>query len=276
MPNIHLMSDLHMDFTKIRGHAAPIGTDVVVLAGDSHPGVLGVMWAAETFPALPVIMIPGNHEYYGKRAIDRHRLRMREKADAINGETGSQVHMLDREGIVIAGTRFLCATLWTDYALYGLQNRDQAMRDAVRFMNDYSAICSTLNRRVTPEFLLNEHQLSRAWLEEQLAMPFDGPTVVVTHHPPTPKAIPLGYRGDDVSPCYASNLEALMAGPTAPEAWFHGHVHANHDYMVGLTRVVANPRGYVMPRDIENPRFNPGLLLQIERRPEAQLGPQLT
>ncbi len=268
MVNVHLMSDLHMDFTKIRDHRAPPGTDVVVLAGDTHPGVLGLMWAAETFPDLPVIMVPGNHEYYGKRAIDRHGRKMQEKAEALNRETGSRVHMLDRGEVVLSGTRFLCATLWTDYALYGLENREKAMRDAEREMNDYRNVCSTLNRRLTAAFVLGEHRKSRAWLEERLAVPFDGPTVVVTHHPPTPRALPPGYRGDSVSPCYASDLEALMQGPTAPEAWFHGHVHVCHDHVVGGTRVVANPRGYVEWKSVENPLFDPGLLLRIERRPE--------
>lgn len=269
MANVHLMSDLHMDFARIKDHRAPEGTDVVVLAGDTHPGVLGVMWAAETFRDIPVLYVPGNHEYYGRRALDRHGRRMREKAEAMNAALGSDVRVLDRGVEVVAGTRFVCATLWTDYALYGEENRGRAMVDAVRGMNDYARICGTLNRDLTPTDLLREHRLSRAFIEAALAEPFDGPTVVVTHHPPTAKAIPPGYRGDDVSPCYASNLDALMEGPGAPEAWFHGHVHVCHDHEVGLTRVVANPRGYVEHRSVENPAFDPGLLVRIARRPEA-------
>ncbi|WP_210255058.1 hypothetical protein [Bradyrhizobium symbiodeficiens] len=52
-----------------------------------------------------------------------------------------------------------------------------------------------------------------------------------------------------------------MQGDGAPALWLHGHVHANRDYQVGATRVVANPRGYPLrPGVCENPDFkNPFL-----------------
>jgi hypothetical protein len=35
-----------------------------------------------------------------------------------------------------------------------------------------------------------------------------------------------------------------MHGPGAPTVWIHGHIHSAHDYEVGDTRIVSNPRGY--------------------------------
>ena len=43
---------------------------------------------------------------------------------------------------------------------------------------------------------------------------------------------------------YYSNMTELMFDKK-PALWVHGHVHASFDYMMGDTRVVCNPRGYV-------------------------------
>ena len=39
--------------------------DLIVLAGDIHNHAAGPRWAAQTFDgAVPVVYVPGNHEYY--------------------------------------------------------------------------------------------------------------------------------------------------------------------------------------------------------------------
>ena len=60
---IHILSDLHTEFAEF----SPPDTDadVVVLAGDIGVGLGGIEWAASKFPKVPVIYVPGNHEYYG-------------------------------------------------------------------------------------------------------------------------------------------------------------------------------------------------------------------
>jgi len=46
--------------------------------------------------------------------------------------------------------------------------------------------------------------------------------------------------------------------------WIHGHMHAASDYLVNGTRVVSNPRGYVMWDDSnENRDFKPGLVVEV-------------
>ena len=34
--------------------------------------------------------------------------------------------------------------------------------------------------------------------------------------------------------------------------WVHGHTHERYDYMIGSTRVVCNPRGYIKYEEIAN------------------------
>jgi hypothetical protein len=253
----------------LKAHRAPPGTDAVILAGDTHPGVLGVMWAAEAFAGLPVLYLPGNHEFYGRRRLDRHVQTMREKA------AGTCVTVVDRDTAVIAGTRFICATLWTDYALQG--DQVLAMLRAQAGMNDYRRICSTLNHDLRPADLLREHGRSRAYIAGALAVPHDGPTVVVTHHAPSGLSLPPHRVSDGLSPCYASSLEDLML-EYGPEMWIHGHIHHPQDYMVGATRVIANPRGYVMaenrgPAKRENPEWVADMLVCVGPQPAMAAAP---
>lgn len=103
------------------------------------------------------------------------------------------------------------------------------------------------------------HRASRAWLTEQLATPFAGKTVVVTHHAPHRLSVPPQYDGDPLTPCYASHLPELVRPPV--DLWIHGHIHDSMDYDIEGTRVLVNPRGYKPPD--ENPAFEPSLVVEI-------------
>ena len=61
---IRVLSDLHLenDEPELIPHAQ---ADLIVLAGDIHNHAAGPRWAAQTFDgAVPVVYVPGNHEYY--------------------------------------------------------------------------------------------------------------------------------------------------------------------------------------------------------------------
>ena len=44
---------------------------------------------------------------------------------------------------------------------------------------------------------------------------------------------------------YHSSLEEFIMDRPNIKLWTHGHTHEEFDYMVGDTRVVCNPRGYI-------------------------------
>jgi len=191
-----------------------------------------VSWAKTVFD-VPVVYVPGNHEYYNRR-IDTLDNELREYV------AGNQIHLLQNSQVVISGVRFLGCTLWTDFALFGSVGPSALL--AQHGMNDYHVIGKG-TRAVKPSETLALHQESRAFLERTLAEPFDGPTVVVTHHAPSLKSIAPRYMDDSLTPCFASDLEALVASSGAVY-WIHGHVHDSVDYVLGDTRVIANPKGY--------------------------------
>jgi Icc-related predicted phosphoesterase len=252
---IHLLSDLHFEFGKMPSTYTPPECDVVILSGDISPGLPGVVWAKKTFK-VPVIYVPGNHEFYIQRTMAAQIMLMREEAE------GSNVHIMDNDTIEIDGVRFIAATMWTDYNLYGSQYL--SMSACQRRMNDFSQCYVDIEGGGVEHFsapkALELHQESRLYVTTELAKPFDGKTVVVTHHAPSEKSIHARYGMDALNPGYASRLESIMLDYN-PVLWTHGHVHTSFDYQIGDTRVVSNPRGYEGRET--NPNFDYQLVIEI-------------
>ncbi len=229
---IQILSDLHLEFRDYQ----PVETDadVVVLAGDVHTKARGVAWALKNF-TKPVVYICGNHEYYGG-SLGRTLQKM--KAEA----AGTHVHVLHDEAVTLAGIRFLGGTLWTDYRLTG--NEPLAQWDAQQRLNDFKKVRDEQYRKVRPYQMSARHMRTRNFLMDRLAEPFEGPTVVVTHHAPCELSIHPRYHdsGDHLNASYASRLDQMMGPPI--DLWIHGHTHDSWDYDMHGTRVLCNPRGY--------------------------------
>lgn len=230
---LRVWSDLHLEFAPF---APPpcAGIDVLVLAGDIDVKGRGIAFARRF--DCPVIYVPGNHEYYGGASP-----RLTEKLKA--AAAGTNIHVLDCDSVVIAGTRFLGASLWTDWRGDGSVDPQLAMEHARARMSDYSRIrVSPAFGRLRPSDTLKWHARARSWLTAQIEQPHEGPTVVVTHHAPTLR----GCRPEDATTpflgAYASDLEAMMGARV--DAWIFGHTHLAFDEVVNGTRVISNPRGY--------------------------------
>ena len=70
--------------------------------------------------------------------------------------------------------------------------------------------------------------------------------VVCTHHTPSFQSCAEYYMNDTImNGAYHSSLEEFILDRPQIKLWTHGHTHDDFDYMVGETRVVCNPRGYV-------------------------------
>lgn len=255
---MQILSDLHLEFVATdRNFEVPdVGADVVVLAGDIHKHTHGIQWAAQALRSRGqrVVYVAGNHACYTAHVYglvpEMRRAALLRRVD-----------FLENSGVVINGIRLLGSTLWTDFQLHGPgEIAAGAMRAAKRRMNDFRLIRSGNGEDFTPAESVRLHRAARAWLEEQLATPFEGPTVVITHHAPHPGSIHERFKGSQLSPAFASDLTTLIERHQ-PHLWLHGHMHDSCDYQVGNTRVLCNPRGYFP--DQLNPGFDSGLVIEI-------------
>ncbi|WP_333876377.1 metallophosphoesterase [Methylobacter sp.] len=258
---IFLISDIHsenpeavvdpyMDYDCLK-FSYPEDADVVVLAGDIGEGLNGLIWARNRFVDKEIIYVCGNHEYYESdlSVIDDMRV--------IATELG--IHLLDNDSVIMNGVRFLGTTLWTNFDNYS----SEVIAEAERTMRDYHYI-------KCPAWWRNEHNKEKAlrlmdsenafgfdpecfsptvayvlhrealdWLSQQLNKPYQGKTVVVTHHAPSLRSI------INIDYAYASDLEKFIANRADQiDLWCHGHIHQPVDYEVAGVRVVSNPRGY--------------------------------
>ena len=253
-------SDLHQEHVSNTwdpaAHVPAGGFDAVVIAGDVHvPLVRSLEWIGERFHGVPVVYVPGNHDFWWDRGEDRYTLsdqiaRGRAVADRLG------IRLLMDDAVTIGGFHFIGCTLWTDFRhgafslLHGL--RSAGGRDG---MNDYRRIRTgpSSRHRIEPEDVLRLHRASRPYLAA-IPLPPER-TVVVTHHAPSPRS--LGPPGH-LDWCYASNLEGLIAD-RRPALWVHGHVHRHSDYVFHETRVVCNARGH----GEKDTGFVPDLVIEV-------------
>lgn len=242
---LHIVSDLHLE-SDPRWRLPATDADVLILAGDIHPGLQGMTAFARQ--GKPVLYVPGNHEYYGEH--------MNGLAAAMRLYAGpSKITVLDTDAVEIGGVRFLGTTLWTDFRLFGTAHTEAALLTADGHMNDYISIRNG-ERFLTPQQTLKLHLDAASWLEAQLDTPFDGPTVVITHHAPHPRSVHPKYAGHILNAAFVSDLSRMMG---KADLWVHGHIHWSLDYEVNGTRIVCNPKGYGK----ENKNFKADLVIDL-------------
>ncbi|NSX06879.1 metallophosphoesterase [Cupriavidus gilardii] len=268
---LRVLSDLHLE------HHTPesvpdCDADLVVLAGDIANGRHGIDWAARHLRG-PIVYVPGNHEYYDS-TFTRVDAQMAAAAAAHR-----QVHLLTG-GVAVfelpdqTPVRVLGTTWWADYALFGRERIDDAMQACAKVMLDHRLISVEDDaaddeggehgavRRFTPADALARHRAESAWLASELDKPFDGATVVVTHHAPDLGSLDPRYAHDLASAGFISRRPDLVQ---RADLWIHGHTHTSFDYRVDRARVVCNPRGYVRRGDgaLENPKFDWGYVVEV-------------
>lgn len=251
---LNILSDLHL---SQGGLALPeTDADAVILAGDIARPEQALEWASRL--DQPVLYVPGNHEFYGG-SIPGTLERLRQLCP------GTRVQVLDRGEVHMAGVRFLGVTLWTDFLLDGEgEGRAAAVETGLRLMRDFQRIHvdEAQTELFTPSHCAAFFARDAAWLAGKLAQPHDGPTVVITHHAPSPRSIHPRFAGSPINACFVSDAQYLLDGRRA-QLWVHGHTHDRFDYVVNGTRVVCNPRGYARGGVNENASFDANFTVDV-------------
>lgn len=229
-----ILADLHLDeitdveVLRALGEAiACVGqeADALIIAGDLTEAALhrwpnAIRWLGKHYPTAQTVFIPGNHDYYGGRldTLDEDLERL------CRAEGASFGQCLRME---LGDTRVLMTTLWTDMLLFDADGDafdQKSLWHARVMMPDYGhggIMIGEDNLPVLPEHTVSVHMRQRAWLSAELERPWEGKTVVVTHHAPSAA---VGGAMSSLSPCFVSNLDHLIERQR-PEAWIFGHTH---------------------------------------------------
>ncbi|UFH49591.1 metallophosphoesterase [Pseudomonas sp. KNUC1026] len=241
---ILIYSDLHLEFGA--GFEPPdVGAELVVLAGDISKGVKAVQWANDAFE-YQVVQVAGNHEFYSGH-LHRTWQKMKDAA-------APHVRLLENESFVWKGLRVLGCTAWTDFSVTG--DAVAASRQALEQMNDYKRIRIDDNyRKLRPADVIKRNRAAFTWLTSELGKPFDGPTMVVTHHAPVPDVMGDEHEGH-LSAAYANDWPQLLA---QADVWVFGHTHRAVDTYLHGCRVISNPKGYPG----ESTGFSPALVIDL-------------
>jgi Icc-related predicted phosphoesterase len=268
---ISLCSDLHLEHC----YQELPGGDVLILAGDIceyrtlkkefhktklEDRVLGKLKSYDFFynecaKYEKVFMVMGNHEHYHHRFDKTY--------EDLKDILPNNVILLEQEVAEYKGVMFLGATLWTDL------NRGDPITSwhLKSAMNDYKVVqnhypAKDLYHKLTPEHTAEVHFKTKQYFKTVLETNRDKPFVVITHHSPSFQSVDDKYKHDTtMNGGYASELSEFILDHDNIKVWVHGHMHDPVDYMVGDTRVLANPRGYI-PWE-ENNGFNPNLVFEI-------------
>lgn len=174
------MSDVHIETASgwdLPPRSIRPDFDVMVCAGDVVPGLArGVKWLAARVSDRPIVLVAGNHEFYG-RDIDR------ELEKGMEAARGTNVIVLQDSSAVIDDVEFFGATYWTDFGLY--RTPEASMAAAEEGLNDYRKIRQDrYTRRLRARDTRARNRASRIALE--LAIALDAgcrKRISVTHHP---------------------------------------------------------------------------------------------
>lgn len=243
---LQLLSDLHLEVNRDFVATPAPGADALLLAGDiataavPHFGLDRFSPRLGTWP-VPVFYLPGNHEYDGLPFEQAHAL-LRDTCERF-GLTWAEQQMLP----LAPGLRLIGSTLWSDFAAlndtHGPRHRERQFGKALRAADFYLLTTGT-TRGGAPFDALSVRELglaAQAWLREQLALPFDGCTVVATHFAPSLHSADPRYGRSPGTAGFCNALDDLVA---QADLWLHGHLHCAFRYTLAGCRVVANPLGY--------------------------------
>jgi len=291
---IAIASDVHLEFGDLILKNEE-NADVLILSGDicvaadfRESDAYGIVEHGKSqryydffsrcaFEFPKVLYVAGNHEHYHGDFAETFRI-LRNYLGRIEN-----LHILDKEHVVIDGVTFIGGTLWTD-----MNAQDSVTLAHIRgIMNDFRIIQNSAEMvsyktmvnaydgdgnvkldanglpiqkaefhkrpaRFTPEDTVQDHKKMLEYIQVTTDMLGKNTNkyVVVGHHAPSKASTHPRYQTEVImNGAYSSRLDQFILDNPQIKLWTHGHTHEEFDYMVGTTRVVCNPRGYINYED---------------------------
>ena len=185
-----------------------------------------------------VLYVAGNHEYYHGK--------WNQTIDTLRAECAKfpNVHFMENDVFVLDDVTFIGGTLWTDCN----KSDPLTIRVLADSMNDYRLIRVEERGfgKLHPSDTVKKHRKMLELINATVDGKDDQKFVVVGHHQPSKLSAHPRYMDDHhMDGGYSSDLSEFMLDRPQIKLWVGGHTHHDFDYMIGSTRVVCNPRGYV-------------------------------
>ena len=248
-----------------------LGDPHKIIDGKGHRFLDFLVSCKQNYPHVVYIM--GNHEHYHGDFATSGKI-LRKVCENIG------IHFLDRDSVTIDDVTFIGGTLWTD-----MNRGDELTLYHIRqMMNDFRIVKNSNNQvsyrtyepldkpvgmtdeewmelpyeqrnkvvfknrdaAFSPQDALEEHKKMLEYIRTVIEGKQDQKFVVVGHHAPSKKSTKPRYENDTLmNGGYSSDLSEFILDHPQIKVWTHGHTHDEFDYMIGDTRIVCNPRGYV-------------------------------
>jgi hypothetical protein len=219
-----------------------------------------------------VVYVMGNHEHY--------HYDFKYTISQLKGMLGylTNLHILERDVFKLDDVTFVGGTLWTD-----MNESDPLTLSHIKgCMNDFRCVDNSnrmLSRKVplyekdnegnyvkdencnmiiiafkhkeypstfSPEDAVEEHNKMLSYIQSVVEGKIGEKFVVVGHHAPSKLSTHPRYKHETLmNGGYSSDLNDYIMDNPQIKLWTHGHTHEDFDYMLGTTRIVCNPRGYI-------------------------------
>lgn len=225
-------SDFHFEFIYSREVPLVIDrweieedTDLMIIAGDLHVGaknVLGTLEFIYNIHNIPILYVPGNHEYYGSSFQRENR----------------RFHRADIEGVTILESKHIEIDKINFFGCAG--NIDGSFEHIYKskhgILNDFHQISD-----------FDDHDIlgkrEYAFMHEAMWQS-ENTKIAITHSMPSPLCINPKYAtGNILNPCFANDWGDIIYTHN-PEFWVCGHTHDAFIMNIDETQVVCNPLGY--------------------------------
>jgi predicted phosphodiesterase len=268
---IYLCSDVHIEFGPLEVHNRD-NADVLILSGDIVTATDLEGWRPEgdsygnakrfmeffeqcSTSFKHVLYVMGNHEHYhGDFATSADTLRTALKEFP-------NIRLMDKESVTIDDITFIGGTLWTDmnkedphtlYSIKGVMNDFRIIKNSSRKVTFKDEVGKFHEReaRFCPEDTVEDHKDMKAFIDEA-TKDSTKKYVVIGHHSPSKLSTHPRYKNEVMmNGAYSSDLSEFILDHPQIKLWTHGHTHDPYDYMIGSTRIVCNPRGYINYEEI--------------------------
>ncbi|MDD4971231.1 MAG: metallophosphoesterase [Paludibacter sp.] len=238
-------SDLHLEFPENKDYLnmhpiIPVG-EVMILAGDIVP--FAILDKHEDFFSYlsdhfkTTYWIPGNHEYYHSDLASKN--------GTLNEKIRPNVFLVNNISVMQDHVELIFSTLWSKISPKHERLLEQAMNDFRLIRNDQKQFTAQQLNAINAENV--------SFLRQELVKEKTGKRVVVTHHVPTFKNVPVKYKGNILHEAFGVELYELIE-KYGPDYWIYGHVHRNNvPFEIGETTLVTNQLGYV--KKVEHTMF---------------------